>query len=232
MVAATCSEMKGSWATTLHAEGARAVGHFLADAAEPDDAERLAAKLRAHQALLVPDAALHRGIRGPHRAREREHQRPGVLGDADAVRAWGVHDDDAAVGGGADVDVVDAGAGAGDHPKTWRRGDELFVRPAWRCERSGRRLPRGRAASSFPERCGRASTVQPGTVRRISTAEDESESAMTTCMAPSIMLRSFRDDRDLQCGVVPRESTAPTRAPSWCKTLETARYAAGRRERR
>ena len=38
--------MNGSCATIVHAEGARAVRDFLADAAEADDAERLAAQLR------------------------------------------------------------------------------------------------------------------------------------------------------------------------------------------
>ena len=38
-----------------------------------------------------------------------------------------VHDDDAAIGGGGDVDVVDAGSGAGNHPKPRRRGDQLRV---------------------------------------------------------------------------------------------------------
>ena len=37
-----------------------------------------------------------------------------VLGDADAVGAGGVHDEDAAIARGADVDVVHAGAGARD----------------------------------------------------------------------------------------------------------------------
>ena len=57
---------------------------------------------------------------GTARAR-REHQRERMLGDADAVGARRIHHEDAARGGGGDVDVVDAGAGAGDHPKARRR---------------------------------------------------------------------------------------------------------------
>ena len=119
--------MNGSCATHVHAEGARPVGDFLADPAEPDDAERLAAQLRAGEPLLVPHPALHRGIGGADRARQRQHQRPGVLRDADAVRAGRIHDDDAAIGGGGDVDVVHAGSGAGDHPKPGRGGDQLRI---------------------------------------------------------------------------------------------------------
>ena len=37
-----------------------------------------------------------------------------MLGDADAVGAWRIDDDDAASGGGGNIDIVDAGAGAGD----------------------------------------------------------------------------------------------------------------------
>ena len=55
--------------------------------------------------------------------RQREHQRAGVLGDADAVGARRVDDEDAAGAGRRDVDVVDAGAGAGDDAQP-RRGVE------------------------------------------------------------------------------------------------------------
>ena len=76
---------------------------------------------RAGQLLLVPDALLHRRVGRRNRARQRQHQRDRQLGDADAVRAGGVHDEDAAFGCGGNVDVVDAGAGAGNHPQTRRR---------------------------------------------------------------------------------------------------------------
>ena len=98
----------------LHAERARALRHFLADAPEPGDAERLAAQLGAEKLLLLPLAVLHRAIGRRHRARQREHQRAGVLGDADAVGARRVDDQDAAAAGGRHVDVVHAGAGAAD----------------------------------------------------------------------------------------------------------------------
>ena len=51
-------------------------------------------------------------IGGRNQPRQRQHQRAGVLGDADAVGAGRVDDQDAARAGGGDVDVVDAGAGA------------------------------------------------------------------------------------------------------------------------
>ena len=58
-------------------------------------------------------------------ARERQHQGDGVLGGGDVVAAGRVHDDDAALGRGVDVDVVDADAGAADHLEILRRVDQL-----------------------------------------------------------------------------------------------------------
>ena len=80
-------EMNGSWATMRMPNDARALRDFLADAAEAGDAERLAAQLGAEEALLLPLAVLHRAVGGRNRARQRQHQRAGVLGDADAVGA-------------------------------------------------------------------------------------------------------------------------------------------------
>ena len=107
-----------------HAERRGAARDLLADPAEPGEAERLVAQLFAEKLLLLPLALLHRRIGGRQVAREREHLAERQLGDADAVRARRVHDDDAAGAGGGDVDVVDAGAGAGNHPQARRGGDD------------------------------------------------------------------------------------------------------------
>ncbi len=104
-----------------HAEGARALGDLLADAAQSGDAERFAAQLRADEPLFLPASVLHRAIGGRDRAGEAQHQRAGVLGHADAVRPRCVDDEDAAAAGGGDVDVVDTGAGARDDSQPGRR---------------------------------------------------------------------------------------------------------------
>ena len=54
-------------------------------------------------------------VGGGNLAREREHQRDGVLGGGDRIAERRVHHDDAARGGGGNVDIVDADAGAADH---------------------------------------------------------------------------------------------------------------------
>jgi hypothetical protein len=111
----------------FHAERAGARGHFLPDPSEADEPKRLPAEFRAHQLFLVPHAALHRAIGGRNRSRRREHQREGVFGDAHAVAARRVHHEDAARARRREIDVVDAGARTGNHPKFRRLGDESFV---------------------------------------------------------------------------------------------------------
>ncbi len=110
-----------------HAERAGAVRDFLADSAQPRDAERLAAELGAEKALLLPAFFLHGAVGGGNRAGERKHQRQRMLGDADAVGAGRVDDDDAALGGRRDVDVVHAGARARDDTEPWGGGEQARV---------------------------------------------------------------------------------------------------------
>ena len=105
---------EGIVADDFHAEAAGAAGDFEADAAEADDAEGLAAEFGALEGFFFPLAGVHGGVGGGDRAGERDHEADGEFGDGDGVGAGGVHDDDAAMGGGVDVDVVDAYAGAAD----------------------------------------------------------------------------------------------------------------------
>ena len=104
----------GSKPIDLHVEADGPAGDLAADAAQADDAERLAGDLRADELVAVPLAGLHRRVGGRDVAGEGEQQGDGVLGGRDGVAARGVHDDDALARGGGDVDVVDADAGADD----------------------------------------------------------------------------------------------------------------------
>ena len=106
-----------------HPEWPGALGDLLADPAQTGDAKRLAAKLVSEKALLFPAAVFHGAIGGRDEARQRQHERERMLGDADAVGARGVDHEDAAGAGGRDVDVVHAGAGPGHNPQL-RRGVE------------------------------------------------------------------------------------------------------------
>ena len=75
-----------------------------------------------------------------------------MFGDADAVRARSVDDENAAGAGGRDVDVVDAGARASDDPDLRRRFEEFFVhlRRAADEQRVGVRQIGGKNVTSAP----------------------------------------------------------------------------------
>ena len=111
----------------FHSKGARSSRDFLSDSSKPAKPEGLAAKFRAGQFLFVPHTALHRGVGGRDRPGERQHQRQRVLSDADAVSPWCVHHQDAAGAGRRQIDVVDARAGAGNHPKFGRGREQPLI---------------------------------------------------------------------------------------------------------
>src|SRR4051812_8911840 len=56
---------------------------------------------------------------------EGEHQRQGVLGRGDRVRLRRIRDDDAPLGRGVDVDVVNSRPGAADHLEPLRAADQV-----------------------------------------------------------------------------------------------------------
>src|SRR5690606_20081775 len=88
-----------------------------------DQAERLAAHLDAHEAVLLPLALLGGHVRFRQLAGEREHQRDRVLGGGDRIAERRVHHHHALGAGGGDVDVVDPDSGAADYREA-RRGVE------------------------------------------------------------------------------------------------------------
>ena len=92
-----------------------ALGDELPDAAEAEDAERLLVHLDPAELAALPLAALQRRVRLRDVAHLGEQHRDRVLGRRDDVRLGRVGDDDAALGGGRHVDVVDADPGAADH---------------------------------------------------------------------------------------------------------------------
>ena len=111
----------------LHTERLRATRDFLTNPPEAGDTERLAANFGAEQVRLVPAAILHRAIGRRYRSRERQNQRPGVLGDADAARTGGVDHENAARAGRLDVDVVHADARPRDDSQAQSGRDQARV---------------------------------------------------------------------------------------------------------
>ena len=104
-----------------HAERERTLRDEHADAAEADDAERLAVELDALPPRAVPLAGLEVGVGLRDVARLREQQRDRVLGRREHVRLRRVHDHHAAPGRRGDVDVVEADAGPADDDEVGRR---------------------------------------------------------------------------------------------------------------
>ena len=99
---------EGVVADELHAEGAGAAGDLEADAAEAYDAEGLVAEFLTLEGLLVSHwpACMEELARGDGAHCHGDHEAEGELGYGYGVGAGGVHDDDAAMGGGVGVDVV------------------------------------------------------------------------------------------------------------------------------
>ncbi len=98
----------------FHFEGEGTLGDGFADAAVADDAEGFAGELGSHEGIAVPLAGAEGGVGGGDFAGEGGHEGEGVFGGGDGVGVGGVHDENAGFGGGFDIDVVDADAGAGD----------------------------------------------------------------------------------------------------------------------
>ena len=161
-----------------HAERPRALRDLLADPARARRCRASCRAARCRETLLFPAPVLHRAIGGRDRARQRQHQRAGVLGDADAVGAGRVDDEDAARAGGRDVDVVHAGAGAGDDPQL-RRGSSSRASTFVALRTISASASARSAASAAGVRPERASTTQPASARSSSSAEAGRSSAMT-----------------------------------------------------
>jgi hypothetical protein len=121
----------------LHLQAERAVGDDASRYCRADQAERLAGDFDAHEAVLLPLAGLGRGVGGGDLAREREHQRDGVLGRGDRIAERRVHHDHALGRRGRNVDIVDADAGAADDLQVGRGGED-FLRHLGRAERMAR----------------------------------------------------------------------------------------------
>ena len=108
-----------------HLQPLRAVGDDRADIAAADQAQGLAHELDAHEAGLLPFAGPGRAVGRGDLAAQGQHQRDRVLGRGDRVAEGRVHHHDPALGGGVDVDIVDADPGAADDLEAGGYGQHL-----------------------------------------------------------------------------------------------------------
>src|SRR3954447_6513252 len=99
----------------------------LADLAEPDDPERLAAQLDAGELRPLPLTTADGRIGGGDTSGEPEHERQRVLGGRDRVAGRGIDDDDARTRGCIEIDVVDTDARAADDDEVLAGADQVGV---------------------------------------------------------------------------------------------------------
>src|SRR5665213_1852825 len=108
-------------------EATGALGHFLADVAQSQNPQRLAAQFGSHELLLFPLAGFGGRIRLGDRPSHAQHQSQGVLGHRDSVAAGSVHHQHARGGSSRKIDVVHAHARASDHSQLGRLREYVGV---------------------------------------------------------------------------------------------------------
>ena len=121
----------------LHTERLSACRDERADAAEPDDADRLLIQLGSGVLRPLPLADREGGVRRGDVAREGEDVADGELGGGDDVRGRSVDDHHARGRRGLDVDVVEADPRSGDDLELRRGGDRLGVDLGGRADEDG-----------------------------------------------------------------------------------------------
>ena len=108
-----------------HLQALGAVGDDAADIAGADQPQHLAGDFHAHEAVLFPLAGLGAGIGRGQFARQRQHQRDGMFGGGDGIAEGRVHHDHAGAGGGGNVHIVHADAGAAHNLQVLRRLQDI-----------------------------------------------------------------------------------------------------------
>ena len=108
-------------------KGRQALGKELADVAEAHDADGFAIDLDAFEGRALPLALAKRLIRRRHLARGGQEQGDGLLAGGVDVGGRRVDDHDSTLGGGWDVNVVQANASTADDLQVLCGGQNLRV---------------------------------------------------------------------------------------------------------
>ena len=115
----------GIIAHQVHAEGAGALGHQTADAAQTEDGKRLLIQFAAAELAAGPLPSMHAGVGLGGVARAGEHEAHGLLSGRNDIGSGGIAHDDTGFGRSLDIDVVHAHAGTADDAQLRSRGDDL-----------------------------------------------------------------------------------------------------------
>ena len=129
-----------------HVEGGGATGDLAADAAEADDAERLALRVVGERGLRLapaPCAGAGVGLELHQAAAQHQHQRDGEVGDGVVEHAGGVAERDAVLGQEGDVEGVEADRGGRGDLQVGSGVEQLFVDLDDRVEQDAVGVPAG-----------------------------------------------------------------------------------------
>ena len=127
----------------MRSERGQALRHQLTDAAEADDAHGLAVDLGAGERRAFPGVFTQRRVGRRDLSRRGQQQCHCVLCGAVDVRCRRVDHQHTPCGGGVDVDVVKADAGAGDDLELGSGGQHLGVDRGRRAHQQGIGLRHG-----------------------------------------------------------------------------------------
>ena len=116
-----CLGREGIMRDDIHPKTARAARHLAANAADPDQAERLPAELAADEFRACPFAGADAAVGIDHASQESQRERDGVFRRRDDVSERRVHDVDAARCCRGHVDVVHADPRASNDHEALRR---------------------------------------------------------------------------------------------------------------
>ena len=182
-----------------HAERMAVARHAGADAAEADEAERLAREHEAGRRVELEAARAHRRFALRDAARGGEHQRQRQLrGALDPRSAIGVADDDAPLLQVREVDLAGAHAGEAEHPQRRQPVDQRL--------RKRRALARGEDHVEAGEGGGRVvlrreRLGEERTSARASSGAQSAQARATRCQSSSTATRVIGRLCDMRRGV-------------------------------
>lgn len=99
----------------IHAECLRTLCDFAADPAHPHNAQGFVAQLHSEEGFAVPYAVDRLGIGLRNMAGQSDHHGKRMLSGRDRVSVWSIDNNNTALRGGFEVDIIHSDSGAANH---------------------------------------------------------------------------------------------------------------------